>query len=152
MSSPSKTLPSLGELVPHRPPMLLLDEVLAFDGDTATCAVTLREDAMFAEHGRVPAWVALEYCAQCVAAFAGLRARAEGRPPQLGLLVAARDLVLECDFFAAGDRLVVHARLEFGELRVGRFACEVRREGAVVAKASLSVYQPEGRDAGRDQG
>jgi predicted hotdog family 3-hydroxylacyl-ACP dehydratase len=144
--------PSLHELVPHRPPMLLLDEVLAFDGATATCAVTVRADSMFAENGRVPSWVALEYCAQCVAAFAGLRAGKEGGRPRLGLLVAARDLTLETDFFAAGDRLLVDARLVFGELRVGRFECEVRRDGAVVAKASLSVYQPEDRDVGADEG
>jgi predicted hotdog family 3-hydroxylacyl-ACP dehydratase len=146
------SFPSLRELVPHRPPMLLLDEVVAFDGATATCAVTVRSDAPFAEDGRMPAWVALEYCAQCVAAFAGLRARGEGRPPRLGLLVAARDLTLDVDSFAAGERLIVVARLVFGEVRVGRFECEVTRAGTVVAKASLSVYQPEDRDAGADPG
>ena len=144
--------PSLHELLPHRPPMLLLDEVVAFDGETVTCAVVIRPDALFVEHGRVPAWVALEYCAQCVAAFAGLRARAHGAAPALGLLVAARDLTLETDAFASGDALLVDARLVFGELRVGRFECQVRRAGAVVAKASLSVYQPEDRDVGRGQG
>ena len=146
------TWPSLHELVPHRPPMLLLDEVVAFDGESATCALVVRPDALFAENGRVPAWVALEYCAQCVAAFAGLRARAGGGEPRVGMLVAARDLTLETDFFAAGDALLVDARLVFGELRVGRFECQVRRAGAVVAKASLSVYQPEDRDVGADEG
>jgi predicted hotdog family 3-hydroxylacyl-ACP dehydratase len=132
--------------------MLLLDEVVAFDGTTATCAVTVRSDSLFATDGRVPAWVALEYCAQCVAAFAGLRAHAAGGTPKLGLLVAARDLTLEADFFEAGERLLVDARLVFGELRVGRFECELRRAGAVVAKASLSVYQPEDRDVAADEG
>jgi predicted hotdog family 3-hydroxylacyl-ACP dehydratase len=146
------TWPSLTELVPHRPPMLLLDEVVSFDGSTATCALTVRAGSMFAENGRVPSWVALEYCAQCVAAFAGLRAHAAGGAPRLGLLVAARELTLETDFFETGDRLLVDARLVFGELRVGRFECELRRAGAVVAKASLSVYQPEDRDVGADEG
>jgi predicted hotdog family 3-hydroxylacyl-ACP dehydratase len=133
--------------------MLLLDEVVAFDGETATCSVVIRADALFAENGRVPGWVALEYCAQCVAAFAGLRDHASGLEPRPGLLVAARDLTLDSDFFAAGDTLLVDARLVFGELRVGRFECQVRRAGAVVAKASLSVYQPEDRDVGpADQG
>jgi predicted hotdog family 3-hydroxylacyl-ACP dehydratase len=144
--------PALHELVPHRPPMLLLDEVVAFDGERATCAVVVRRDCPFADGARVPSWVALEYCAQCVAAFAGLRARAQGGAPALGLLVAARDLTLDVDFFDAGDALLVDARLVFGELRVGRFDCQVRRAGAVVVKASLSVYQPEHRDGPRDEG
>jgi predicted hotdog family 3-hydroxylacyl-ACP dehydratase len=132
--------------------MLLLDEVVAFDGETATCGVVIRSDALFVEDGRIPAWVALEYCAQCVAAFAGLREHGSGGKPRPGLLVAARDLTLDLDSFAVGDALLVDARLTFGELRVGRFECQVRRAGAVVAKASLSVYQPEDRDVGRGQG
>lgn len=140
--------PSLAELVPHRPPMLLLDELVAYDDASATCAVTIRTDSMFAENGRVPAWVALEYCAQCVAAFAGLRAHERGEPPRLGLLVSARELDLETEWFSPGDRLIVEARHVFGEVRVGRFECEIRRAGSRVAKASLSVYQPEQRDGG----
>jgi predicted hotdog family 3-hydroxylacyl-ACP dehydratase len=143
------SFPPLIELVPHRPPMLLLDEVLAFDGEHARCSVRLRPDSPFARSGRVPSWVALEYCAQCVAAFAGLRGRAEGdRPPRIGFLIAARELVLEVDAFDAGDVLLVQVHRVFGEARLGHFECSVERRGVVVAKASLSVYQPEDRDAG----
>lgn len=138
--------PDLQDLMPHRPPMLLLDELVSSDAESAICAVTVRADSIFAEGGRVPAWVALEYCAQCVAVFAGLRARANGDAPRLGLLVAARELTLETDWFDKGDVLQVCARLVFGESRVGRFECEVRRAGIAVATASLSVYQPEHRD------
>ncbi len=137
------SLPSLIELLPHRPPMLLLDELLDHDAKSATCSVTIRESSTFAEPLGVPAWVALEYCAQCVAAYAGLKARAKGGEPRTGLLVAARDFVLHAEYFQPGETLIVHARIEFGEERVGRFDCDVRRDGRVVAKASLSVYLPE---------
>ncbi len=148
------TLPSLAEVLPHKPPMVLLDEIIAFDDDSATCAVTIRSTSTFAGPDGVPSWVALEYCAQCIAVFAGLRARARGGVPRMGLLVAARDMTLETDRFALGDRLIVRARLEFGEERVGRFICEVTRAEAasetpdsrpagLVAKASVSVYLPE---------
>lgn len=142
--------PDLQALMPHRPPMLLLDELVSFDDESALCAVTVRPDSIFAEGGRVPAWLALEYCAQCVAVFAGLRARATGEPPRLGLLVAARDLTLETDWFDSGDVLQVGARLIYGESRIGRFDCEVRRAGIPVATASLSVYQPEHRNVVAD--
>ena len=138
--------PQLRDLVPHRPPMLLLDELVSSDDEHTVCAVTIRPDSMFAEAGRVPAWVALEYCAQCVAVFAGLRARSRGEPPRLGLLVAARDLTLEVDAFEQGDVLQVSVRSVFGESRVGRFECEVRRAGIAVANATLSVYQPDNLD------
>ena len=144
--------PRLADLVPHRAPMLLLDELIDSDDTGATCAVTSRANSMFAEGGSVPAWVALEYCAQCVAVFAGLQAQKRGEPPRLGLLVSAREITLETDTFSPGDRLVVQVRHEFGEVRVGRFECSVTRAGQPVAKASLSVYQPEQRDVGGESG
>jgi predicted hotdog family 3-hydroxylacyl-ACP dehydratase len=111
-------------------------------------ALTIRQDSMFAEEGRVPAWAGLEYCAQCIAVYAGLRARAKGQPPSVGLLIAAREMTLEIEAFEAGDRLLVDARCEYGEERVGRFDCAVRRSEAVVVKASITVYQLEHRDDG----
>ena len=124
--------------------MLLLDAIVAFDDESAECAVTIREGSMFFENGSVPAWAALEYCAQCIAAYAGLRARNSGGEPRMGLLVAARELTLLTDGFAAGETLYVRARREFGEERIGRFACQVSSNGRVVADASLSVYLPGG--------
>jgi predicted hotdog family 3-hydroxylacyl-ACP dehydratase len=146
------SVPRLADLVPHRAPMLLLDELIASDDTSATCAVTISGTSMFIEAGRVPAWVALEYCAQCVAVFAGLQAHKRGDPPRLGLLVSAREMTLETDGFSPGDRLIVHVRHEFGEVRVGRFDCTVTRAELPVAKVSLSVYQPEQRDVGGDAG
>ena len=137
------TFPALAELIPHRPPMLLLERVVAFDEESAQCAVEIRESSTFFEPGGVPAWVALEYCAQTIAAYAGLKARGSGGAPKIGLLVAARELKLYTSAFPAGASLLVRVRREFGEERIGRFACEVTRDGAMVATASLSVYLPE---------
>lgn len=139
-----KDFPPIEQLLPHRPPMLLLDEVIAFDAESVECAVEIRESSTFFEPGGVPAWVALEYCAQAIAAYAGLKARASGGQPKIGLLVAARELTLQTEVFRAGDKLRIRARREFGEERVGRFACEVLRDGVAVAHASLSVYLPGG--------
>ena len=144
------TLPGLEALLPHRAPMLLLDEVVRFDSESVTCRVTIRSDSMFAVDGQVPAWAALEYCAQSVAAFVGLRSHASGEAPRLGMLIAARELSLSVDSFAPGDVLSIESKLQFGEARVGRFECAVTREGSVVAKATLSVYQPEDRHAGSE--
>ena len=138
------SFPPIAELLPHKPPMLLLDAVTGFEEDAAECSVTIRDSSTFFERGGVPAWVAMEYCAQCIAAFAGLRARQNGGEPRMGLLVAARDLTLHTDVFHAGETLVIRVRREFGEERVGRFECTVTREGVVVATASLSVYLPAG--------
>lgn len=139
-------LPAIEELVPHRPPMLLIDELTSADEHGATCRALVRADSPFLSAGKVPAWTALEYCAQCVAAYVGWLGFDNGEAPRVGFLVAARDFSLETDHFEPGEELAIDARLTFGQARVGRFECRVRRGESVVASASLSVYQPEDRD------
>ena len=135
--------PALEHVLPHRGPMLLLDELVALDETGATCRLSLRPDSTFVAGGRVPATLALEYMAQCVAAYAAARPRQPGGRPRVGYLVAVRELRLEIDAFDVGDTLDVHARCEWGQAQAGRFECSVERQGQAVAHAIVSVYQPE---------
>jgi predicted hotdog family 3-hydroxylacyl-ACP dehydratase len=130
------------DLLPHRPPMVLLDELLDCEPGRARCRVRLRPDSPFMEDGRVRAVVALEYMGQTAAACAGFASRRDGRPPAPGLLLGTRELALAVSHFEAGDELVVEAEhLADGE-RISSFRCAVRRGGARVAEAVLSVYLP----------
>jgi predicted hotdog family 3-hydroxylacyl-ACP dehydratase len=121
--------------------MCLLDEMLAFDGSRAVCRVMLRSDSTFLEEGAVEAVVAMEYMAQAVAAFAGMKGRREGAPARIGFLLGTRELVLGTDRFAAGDELLVEVVHVFGEDQLGVFDCSVSRRGERVASASLNFYQ-----------
>jgi predicted hotdog family 3-hydroxylacyl-ACP dehydratase len=137
--------PDLSELVPHEPPMLLLGALRTYDDESVTCTVRITADAMFVEtRGEelcVPAVVGLEYMAQCVAAYAGLKARREGRPPRIGFLIGCRELRLEVEAFSVGDTLDVEARRLWGDTDVGSFACTVKRGEEIVVSGTLSVYQ-----------
>jgi predicted hotdog family 3-hydroxylacyl-ACP dehydratase len=140
--------PPIGELIPHGPPMLLLDRIVAFTPEeSVTCEVRIREDATFVEDGGVPAVVGIEYMAQSVAAFAGLTARADGKGVRIGLLLGCRELTLATDSFAIGDTLTVSVRRTWGESDLGSFFCKVQRGDETLATGTLTVYQgplPEG--------
>jgi predicted hotdog family 3-hydroxylacyl-ACP dehydratase len=135
------TLPPIASLVPHKPPMLLLDRVLSYSTDFVSCEVEIRVDSPFLRAGVVPAIVGVEYMAQCVAVFAGLSARGKGEPPRIGLLLGSRDVRIDTDEFAVGDRLVVDARRSWGENDLGSFACRVQRGADLLVHGSLTVYQ-----------
>ena len=139
--SESPPFPPLADLVPHKPPMLLLDRVLSYSTDVVRCEVEIRSDSRFVEDGQVPAVIGLEYMAQAVAAFAGLTARSEKKEFRMGLLLGSRELRFETDGFAVGDRLVVEARRTWGESELGHFACQIEREAELLASGTLSVYQ-----------
>jgi len=130
--------PPVAELVPQRPPMLLLDDVLAAGEHDITCSAVVRPDNLFAAANRVHASVVLEYMAQAIAAFAGLRARAAGQPPALGMIAACRNLELHAEHLAVGDRLhVVATRVFTGAM--AEYQAAVTRRGEPLAQAVLHV-------------
>jgi len=139
-------MPPIADVLPHSGPMILLDEVVAFDGAGVRCRVTIRPGSMFVDHGRVPAIVALEYMAQAAAAHAGLEGQSRGEGPRVGYILGTRELSLEVDDFEVGDELVVEARRLEGDERLVRFRCIVTRQGERVASADLNVLRGHGKE------
>ncbi len=135
-------LPPLRQLVPHAPPMLLLDELVEWAPGRARCAVRLRPDSPFMEDGRVRALVSLEYMAQAAAACAGMEARGGEGAARGGLLLGTRELSLAVAHFRAGDELMVEAERVSADEQVTSFRCQVHRGQELVARAVLSVFHP----------
>lgn len=136
--------PAIDELVPHAHPMILVDRLVSFQEGRAICEVVLRPDSPFVEDGKARALVAVEYMAQSVAVYAGMRGRLKGEKPSLGFLLGSRELRLHVDHFHAGDVLRVSVEHVFGDEHLGSFKCRVERGPEVVAEALLSVYQVAG--------
>lgn len=125
MSAPA--FPPIASLVPHSGPMCLLDAVLEHSRERTLCSVDPARSGVFAaDDGRVPAWLGLEYMAQCIAAHGGLAARASGEPPGPGLMLGSRRLAFAVDWFAPGEPLLVSARHHRGETGLVAFDCDVR--------------------------
>ena len=144
---------TLEELLPHRPPMILIDAVEDFRPEekslTARVAVTPEQifyfDAAEPRSAGVPNWVAIEYMAQTCAALAGCWDRhvAPEQPVRPGLLLGTRKLTLDLDRFEAGRTYHVTAVNAFSDADAASFECAIRDDaGAVVATAVLSAYRP----------
>jgi predicted hotdog family 3-hydroxylacyl-ACP dehydratase len=120
--------------------MILLDAIVAHGAGSIRCRATIRSDSPFVAAGRVRAIVSLEYMAQAVAAFAGMRGRTIGAPPRIGYVIGAREMTMEVDQFEIGDELVVDAEEVWGDERMSSFRCRVFRDGRCVAGANLNFY------------
>ena len=132
--------PALHTILPHRPPMILIDELLEHSEHEVVCGVTVREGEPFVADGRVPALISVEYFAQTVAAFFGYRGR-EQLEPFVGVLVGTRELDLRADYFQVGDALRVAGRLTWTDGELAQFVCELRRGDEVLARAAINVLQ-----------
>ncbi len=133
------------DLLPHAPPMVLLDRVVAAGDEQLSAEVTIRADSEFCREGRVGAWVGIEYMAQAVAAWSGWQARQRGEPVKVGFLLGTRRYDALRSEFLIGETLLVYVEREFqADNGLARFRAEIRCGDELCAQASISVYEPPG--------
>lgn len=144
----------IAELVPHSGTMLLLDntslldDTVHSDAHSLTAQVSIRPDSLFATERGVPAWVGIEYMAQTVAAFAGVRAREAGEAIRIGFLVGSRKYSCNTAFFPVDTTLNIQVTEELrAENGLGVFICRItsapNSANMIVAEANLNVFQPD---------
>lgn len=130
------------ELLPHRPPMLLLDRALGMDGEWFSAVVGIRPGIPFFAPGGVPAWVGLEYMAQTVGAYNGALGLARGGGPKPGMLLGTRSYTAAVPAFRDGLELEVRVRIDiFQEGGVSSVDCRIRAEGGELAQAQVTVIE-----------
>lgn len=135
-------------LVPHRGGMLWLERILACDEEGAVAEAVVRDDHPFLDGDGVPAWVGIEYMAQCIAAWAGGQALARGEPVKPGFLLGTRRYECQRPQLAVGTRLRIEARRELmGDNGLGMFACRLLDGDEELAVANVSVFEPPDPDA-----
>ena len=140
------SFPPIRELVPHSGAMVLLDRVLSADAENLCAEVTIHAGSVLydAASAGVGSWVGIEYMAQAIAAHAGYLARLAGAPVKIGFLLGARRYEAQLPLFVDGSVLQVHVQQALqGENGLGAFECRIEMAGAVLAQATITVFQPE---------
>lgn len=138
--------PSVAELLPHAGGMRLLERVVAHGAGLTICETRSQRSLLFRRaDGTLPAWVAIEWMAQCAGVHGALAARAEGKRIEIGFLVGGRSARFAAAQLPEGA-LRVRAALQRATGGLHAFACRVETaEGTLLAEASLGVFIP--RDA-----
>ena len=132
------------DLLPHSEPMVLLDTIVSHHEHGLVASLQVREDSLFAEAEGVPTWVGLEYMGQAIAAFAGITARQQNKPIQIGFLVSARRYEPCISHFPPGAQLTVAVNaVTFNTTGLRVFECTISSGSSQVVTANLNVYLPE---------
>lgn len=138
----------VADLVPHRGTMSWLDRVISVDTERVVAEADVGEDSLFLRGGQLDVWIGIEYMAQAIAAWAGHRARREGRSVTLGFLVGTRRYDVFRQSFKPGECLRIEAGCELmADNGLGMFACRILVGGELAASANLSVFEPPGGEA-----
>jgi predicted hotdog family 3-hydroxylacyl-ACP dehydratase len=137
---------TLEQLLPHRAPMLLLDELIHCDDDGSEVALSIHPHSAFfdAGLGGVPAWVGIEYMAQAVATWSGFQQLSAGQPVTIGFLLGSRRYQSQRPVFQNGERLVVTAKARYVEPgALAAFDCCITDAGGeLLAEATINAFRP----------
>ena len=125
--------------MPHRGPMLFLDEVLSVEGAKARARKVLTSDFILAKDGKVSPLVAIELFAQTAAAYMASQTAPTDRPTVQGALLGTRSLECFVDAFEVGDVLEAEVEQVFGAGALAQFTCALYRGDEKVAEGSINV-------------
>ena len=134
------------DFLPHRPPMIMLVELISVDVPRVASAVPdTSPNCIFydPELKGVPACAALEYMAQTMAIAVGVERRRRGQTPKVGFVLGTRRLEVKIATFESGKRYVANAKCVYADEEFASFDCSLTDpDGTTVATATLTAYQP----------
>ena len=132
----------LFDLIPQRPPIVMVDLLQNVTDSGAETGLTIKEDNLFVHNGQMQEPGLIEHIAQSAAAFAGFKGYADGGQPRLGyigeikrLFVYARPCVGAC----------LHTTLRvLGEAAgITLLAAEVKDGEVLVAEGQMKIFLKE---------
>ncbi|RLV60534.1 thioester dehydrase [Parashewanella curva] len=133
------------ELLPHRRPMVLIDEIISYDQDHLISQIHVTENSPYFDESimGVPNYVGIEYMAQTIAAFGGVEAKKQHCPIQIGFLLGTRKLTFAIPHFLLAKSYQTKVkRLYQEDSGLAVFDCKIFYQDQVVASANVNVFQP----------
>ncbi|MEH6477533.1 MAG: hypothetical protein V7727_17705 [Sneathiella sp.] len=135
---------SISDIVPHDAPMLLLDRFVRSDENTLVAEVDIGGNTPFFEAGSgVPSYVGMEYMAQAIAAFNGLKDYRLGQAVKPGFLLGSRNVTLNKPYFEEGCTVSITVTVSFNDGEMAVFDGSVQVGDDVVASARINAFQPK---------
>ena len=85
---------NIESFIPQRPPFVMIDELIGYDGKITSARFKIKEENIFVENGKFCEPGLVENIAQTAAARAGYVAALENKPVQVGYIGAIKNLVI----------------------------------------------------------
>ncbi len=133
--------PDVATLIPHRPPMLLVESIVEVIAGGIVCRGRVPADGPFAAGGNASSVLGIELAAQAAAVSAALD-RSDGSGERIGYLTSIRGARFEVRSLPAGRPLLATVRPRGGVAPLSMYEIEVRLEedGSELVSATISTY------------
>lgn len=136
----------LSKILPHNPPMILIDDILNYDltQKTLTAIVKITEDKLFFDKSKngISSLVGIEFMAQTIGCYAYFRNNCKS--PKLGFLLGSRLFNNALDVFKNGENYKIKVNEIFTDNQIVVFDCIMYdMHGEEIASATINVYQTD---------
>ena len=129
---------SLRELIPQRPPFVMIDRLVSCDMVVTTTELEVREENVFVAEGRLSAEGLMENMAQTCAARMGYINLSKGEKVKLGVIGAVNSF----DIFRTpkvGEKIVTTIEVLEELFQITLAKAVVRRGAEVIAEAKMKI-------------
>jgi predicted hotdog family 3-hydroxylacyl-ACP dehydratase len=134
----------IDHLIPHRPPMRLVEGVNEIDDDSIESVCTVRDSWPGVRDGQVPSVLLIELLAQSAGVLQGWKERHSKECGEGGLLVGIPSARFAEPVVPVGTRLLCTVRPTHGTQSYFAFDGEVRdSEGKVWLTGAIQAFRPD---------
>ena len=136
--------PKPEQIIPHRPPILMLRSLHQIDGTGAVAKQLFQAGDYAVEGERVTESALIECLAQAVAAIPGFAAKHQGRSPAPGMLVGVEDFEVFAPAMAGHELdILVKITRSLGPFSLAEGS--ISQDGEPVARGCLKLYVEDDR-------
>jgi predicted hotdog family 3-hydroxylacyl-ACP dehydratase len=132
-------IPAIEQLIPQRPPMVLVDALVEADEQGGLSIFDVRADGIFVAEGCLQEAGLLENMAQTAAAWSGMRAYRESRPPDIGFIGGLGKVGI-LNNPPVGARLSTRIRILHEVMNATIAEGSVFYEGQMIATCELKIF------------
>jgi 3-hydroxymyristoyl/3-hydroxydecanoyl-(acyl carrier protein) dehydratase len=133
------TIDDIQELIPQRPPFVMIDKLLSVTETTTTTGFCIQEENIFVENGVFKEPGLVENIAQTAAARAGYVSHTENKPVLVGYIGAVNGLQV----FAlpkTGDELITEITTENQIFDVTLISGKITCNGQLLAQCKMKIF------------
>ena len=129
------------DLIPQRPPFLLIDELVSIEDNIITCSFTIPNGHVLVESGKLNEAGLVENIAQTAAAGNGYAAKEKGMNIPDGFIAGIRNLKINC--LPSADKKLITKVFQLDRIMdFNLIRGEIRENENLVASCEMKIYCP----------
>ena len=132
------------EYLPHKAPMIILDEVIDATEDTAKAVSYVTENSVLKtflnDNGDLPSFYALELFSQTVGIWSGYRAKQMNlQIPPMGMVLGGRDISCKASVIRNGAKIITEVKMIMSDNSIASFDGTLYVNDEIFARGKVNV-------------